>query len=182
LVSPRPRRRASSLSKNVVDAFKHHAAQAEALGYPVSGFQAALIKNYSNGGYGEVNKKLRSGAWTPAQHVYVKMVNKALAAMPAHTGVLTRNTALSNADLQKYLNVGHVIQEDAFMSTSTKSVFSGNVQFKVNAIGKHGASIKQLSNHPGENEVLFQARTFFKIDKVEKKGEKHVIHMTEWED
>lgn len=167
---------------DVVAAFKGYEAKAEKYGYPITGFQAALISNYSNGGYAGINDALRTGAWSTAQHVYVKMVNKALSKMPAHTGTLTRNTTLTAEQLSKYNNVGKVIMEDAFMSTSTGSVFSGNVQFKVSAIGKRGASIKKLSQHSGENEVLFQARTFFKIDKVDKSGGETVIHMTEWEE
>lgn len=167
---------------DAVESFKGYEAKAKKYGYPITGFQSALISNYSNGGYAAVNAKLRSGAWTPAQHVYVKMVNKALAQMPAYTGTLTRNTSLTSEQLKKYLEVGHIIQEEAFMSTSTGDVFSGNVQFKVTGIGKRGASIKKLSNHASENEVLFQARTFFKVDKVDKSGGSYVIHMTEWED
>lgn len=163
--------------------FKSYAAEAKGLGYPISGFECALIKNYSYGGYHAVNAALRSGAWTPAQHVYVGMVNKALAKMPTYSGGgLTRNTQLTIEQQKAYLE-GHIIQEAALMSTSTGSVFSGNTQFKVTAIGKRGASIQKLSHYTSEKEVLFAAKTYFKVDKVEgTPGGKMVIHMTEWSD
>jgi hypothetical protein len=162
--------------------FKHYEKQAEKLGYPITGFQCALIKNYSNGGYSDVNKALRGHTWTPAQHVYASMVNQALLKMPKHTGQLTRKVNFSAEQQQKYIE-GHVFQEDAFMSTSTNSAtWSGSTVFKIKAIGKRGADIKQLSNHPGENEVLFAAKTYFKVNKIEgTPGGPMTIHMEEWD-
>lgn len=170
-----------SKSGDIVEHFKGYAEKAKAFGYPISGFQCALIMNYSNGGYHEVNAKLRSGSWTPAQHMYVSMVNKALMEMPKHTGILTRNTSLTQEQIAMYKE-GHIIQEPSFLSTSTGSVFSGNVQYKVTATGKRGASIQKLSHYKNEKEVLFAARTFFKVNKVEKSGGKTIIHMEEWEE
>jgi len=168
--------------KDLVGEFKHYEEEAKGLGYPISGFQCAVIKNYSGSGYQAVNSALRSGAWTPAQHAYVSMVNKALSEMPKHTGVCKRGTDLTAAQIAQY-KPGHIVQENAFLSTaSTGSGFSGNVRFTVTAIGKRGASIQKLSLHPSENEVLFQARTFFKVNKVEKKDGFTEIHMEEWEE
>jgi hypothetical protein len=167
---------------DLVEKFKGYQSEAASLGYPISGFQAALIKNYSNGGYHEVNKALRSGAWSPAQHTYVAMVNKALMAMPKHKGTVTRGTTLSSADQAKYAE-GKITQEEAFMSSSTGKGFGGNTTFKITAIGKRGASIQQLSHHHGEKEVLFAARTYFKVNKVEgSPGGAMTIHLEEWEE
>jgi hypothetical protein len=161
--------------------FKKYEAQAASHGYPITGFQCALIKNYSNGGYAAINKAMRSGAWTPAQHIYASMVNQALLAMPKHTGNVTRNTTLTAEQLAVYKE-GHVVQEHALTSTSTGSVFSGNVQYKIKAIGKRAAHIKKLSNHPGEDEVLFAAKTYFKVNKIESGANGHTtIHMEEWD-
>ena len=169
-------------TKALVDNFKHYESEAKALGYPISGFQCALIKNYSNGGYSSVNTALRAGSVTEAQHVYAKMVNKALQAMPTYTGTLKRGSNLG-ADVQALYKVGHVVEERAFTSSSIKDGFGGNTQFVVTAIGKRGAHIKKLSHYPGEDEVLFAARTFFKVTKVEgSPGGKMVVHMEEMED
>ncbi len=172
-----------SKTGDVVEKFKAFAKQAQGYGYPITGFQCALIKNYSNGGYSAVNSALRSGAWTPAQHVYVAMVNKALLAMPTYTGTVKRGTELPASELAKYQE-GKIIQDQGFMSTaSSGSGFGGPVRFTIKAIGKRGASIEKLSNHPHESEVLFAARTFFKVNKVTKdsSGVTH-IDMEEWEE
>ena len=90
-----------------------------------------------------------------------RMTNKALMAMPKYSGSgLTRNTQLSKEQQAAYLS-DHIVQEKAFMSTSTKSVFSGNTVFKVTAIGKRGADVDKISVNSGEKEVLFVARTYF---------------------
>lgn len=167
---------------DLIAKFKEYEHTAKKHGYPITGFQAALIANYSNGGYGAINNALRSGAWTPAQHLYVKQVNDALKKMPPYAGTVTRNTSLSKEQIAQY-KAGHVIQEHALMSTSTKSVFSGNVQFKIKSIGKRSAHIKKLSNHPGEEEVLFAAKTFFHVSKVDtSKTGQTTIHMEELDD
>lgn len=167
---------------DLIGDFKQYETQAKNLGYPISGFQCALIKNYSNGGYHAINDALRKGAWTPAQHAYVSMANKALDAMPKHTGKCVRGAQLTPEQIASYPE-GHIIQESAFMSTASHGEgFGRNVKFHITAIGKRGASIQKLSNYPGENEVLFQARTFFKVSKVENKGGKTEIHLEEWEE
>lgn len=166
---------------DVIKQFHGYEQEAKGLGYPISGFQAALVKNYSDGGYGAINGSLRTGSWTVAQHVYVKMVNKALAKMPAHTGTVNRGATL-DSKTQALYKVGHVIEERAFTSTSTGGGSSGNTRFKITAIGKRGASIQKLSHYPNEQEVLFQARTFFKVTKVETAGGHMTVHMTEMSD
>lgn len=168
---------------DVVSTFKKYEDQAKALGYPITGFQAALIKNYSGSGYAHINPHLRSGSWTEAQHVYVKMVNKALKQMPTFKGVCRRGTSLTPEQQQPY-KVGHIVPQNAFMSTtSTGKGFSGNTSYVVTAIGKRGASIQNLSSHPSEGEVLFAARTYFKITKVEGAVGQHMtVHMEEMDD
>jgi hypothetical protein len=167
---------------DVVQAFKQYENEAKAYGYPLSGFEAALIKNYTDGGYSQVNAKLRSGSWTTAQHVYARMVNKALQKMPAYKGVVKRGATLG-ADVQKLYQVGHVVEERAFTSTSQSNPFGGNTKFVVTAVGKRGAHIKKLSHYTSEDEVLFCARTFFKVTKVEgSPGGSMTVHMEEMED
>ncbi len=170
-------------SEDLAQKFKHYEAEAKQYGYPITGFQSALIKNYSDGGYTQINAALRSGSWTPEQHVYASMVNKAIMRMPPHKGLCYRGTSLSPSDLARYKE-GHIVEERAFMSTAANpnSAFGGNVRFTVTAMGKRGTHIKKLSNHKGEDEVLFAARTFFKVTKVEKKGDVTHIHMEEWLD
>ncbi len=45
-----------------------------------------------------------------------------------------------------------------------------------------GAHIKKLSNHPSEDEVLFAAKTYFKVNKIENAANgRTIIHMEEWD-
>jgi phage-related protein (TIGR01555 family) len=169
-------------TSDVVKAFKSYETKVKGYGYPISGFQGALIANYSNGGYSAVNKALRSGSWTLQQHVYAKMINKALRAMPTYTGQVQRGTTLTAADQAKYI-AGNVVPDAGLMSTSISSPFGGNTKFHITAIGKRGAHIKKLSNYPSEDEVLFAARTCFKVTKVEgKPGGNMTVWMEELDD
>lgn len=166
---------------DVVKAFKGYEAEAKQYGYPISGFECALVKNYTDGGYSAVNKALRSGSWTVAQHVYVKMVNKALQAMPRYEGTLHRGAQLGAEALALY-KPGNVVEERAFTSTSITNPFGGNTKFTVKAIGKRAAHVKKLSHYGSEDEVLFSARTFFKVTKVETKGGTTHVHMEEMDE
>lgn len=167
---------------DVIASFKTYENQAKSYGYPVTGFQAALIRNYTDGGYGAINSALRTGTWTVAQHVYAKMVNKALRAMPTYTGTVRRGAHLSPEEQAKYV-VGNVTEERAFTSTSISKPFGGNTNFVITAIGANGAHVKKLSNHAGEDEVLFAARTFFKVTKVDgAPGGTMTVHMEEMRD
>ena len=108
-------------------------------------------------------------------------MNKALQSMPKYQGVAKRGTSLPSDEQAKY-KVGHVVQEHGFTSSSPTKPWSGNTQYTITAIGKRGAHIKKLSSHPGEDEVVFSARTYFKVTKVDgvPGGSMHV-HMEELE-
>lgn len=143
------------------------------------GFEAAMLAAYTGSAYGRVNKALRNGTWTAQQHVYVNTVNKALKKLPPYEGVTRRGTTLNKTDQAKYV-VGNVTEERAFTSTSTGSGFDGNTRYTIT--GKSGRDISKISNYQHEGEVLFPARTFFRVTKVEGQpgGDMHV-HMEEVE-
>ncbi len=162
---------------DLVAKFKSYESDAAKLGYPISGFQYALIRDYINGGYVSINKALRGKALTPAQHVYTKMVNSALAKMPKFTGTVTRGTTLSEADIAHY-QPGHIIEEKAFTSTGVGFKFGGNVSYTIKAIGKRGGDFSKGANK-GEKEVLFMAKTNFLVHSVTKKGGTTYIEMEE---
>lgn len=168
-----------SSTGDVVAQFKSYEAKAKSFGYPITGFQAALISNYTNGGYRAINEALREGVVEEKQHVYVKLMNKALQAMPRHEGTVKRGATMPSSEQAKY-KVGHVKVEQSFTSTSISKPWSGNTQFTIKSIGKRGAHVKKLSNYAGEDEVVFSAHTFFKVTKVEGSpgGQMHV-HMEE---
>jgi phage-related protein (TIGR01555 family) len=165
---------------DLVEKFKGWEHQAKQLGYPISGFQYALLRDYIDGGYTTINPALRSKSWTPAQHVYAKMVNNAIDKLPKFTGNVLRGANLNAQDLEAY-KPGHVMTETAFTSTGIGFKFSGrNTHFTIKATGKRGGDLSKGANK-GEKEVLFKARTNFLVHKVEKKGSVTYIEMEEVE-
>ena len=164
---------------DVIEKFKSYEKDAEKLGYPISGFQYALIRNYINGGYSGINKALRKGSTSTAQHVYTKLVNDALGKLPKFNGTVTRGTDLNAEDLARY-QPGQVVEERAFTSTGIGYKFGGNVHYTIKSNGMRAADFSQGANK-SEKEVLFKAHTFFLVHKVEKKGSTTYIEMEEVE-
>lgn len=168
-----------SSSKELVAQFKKFEQDAAALGYPISGFQYALIRNYINGGYRKVNPELRSTTWTPQMHVYARLVNNAIDKMPSYTGTVERGTTLDASQLAHYIP-GQVVTEHAFTSSGVNFKFDGNVYYTIKANGHRNADFSKGAN-PSEREVLFKAKTQFLVHKVEKKNGVTHIEMEEVE-
>lgn len=164
---------------DLVEKFKDYEEKAKKLNYPISGFQYALIRDYINGGYHDINKALRGTSLTPAQHVYTRLVNNALDKLPKFTGQLQRGTTLTAEQIANY-KPGHVIEEKSFTSTGDGFKFDGNVHYNIKAIGKRGADFSKGANK-GEKEILFKAHTFFLVHSVETKNGKTTINMEEVE-
>jgi phage-related protein (TIGR01555 family) len=169
----------SSSKADLIEKFKSYESAAAKLGYPISGFQYALIRNYINGGYKSINKALRSNSWSTPQHVYARLVNNAIDKIPKYTGTVVRGTTLDASEIAAY-KPGHVVVEKGFTSTGVGYKFGGNVHYTIKATGKRGGDFSTGAN-TGEKEVLFKAHTFFLVHKVEKKGNVTHIHMEEVE-
>lgn len=169
----------NSSSGDLVAQFKGYQQTAVKYGYPISGFQFALISSYIDGGYGAVNKAMRSGSMSAAQHVYAKIMNNALEKMPKYTGNVIRGTSLTAEQIAKY-KPGHVVREDAFTSTGKGYSFGGNVSYSIKATGGRGVDFSTGANQ-GEKEVIFKSNTFFMVHKVTKKGDTTHVEMEEVE-
>jgi hypothetical protein len=57
--------------------------------------------------------------------------------------------------------VGEIIQEEAYMSTTTKVISKDDIRFIV--YSRTGKNITSLSEYPNEREVLFKAKTKFRV-------------------
>jgi hypothetical protein len=169
--------------KNLAAQFALHEKEAKKYKYPISGFQYALIRNYIDGGYTSINSALRKDAesMSPKHQMYKKIMNDAMAKMPQYKGEVTRGTYLTTAQIAKY-KVGEVVEEMGFTSTGIGFSFSGNVHYKIKAIGKRGADFSKGAN-TGEKEVLFRSNTFFLVKNITKDPvkDKTVIEMEEVE-
>jgi len=161
---------------DLVQKFQHYEKQAKDIGYPISGFEYALLRDYINGGYKAVNAGLRDKTVSLKNHVYAKMVNGALDKLPKYTGEVQRGTTLSPEQIAEY-KPGHVVRHGSFTSTGAGFKFSGNVHYKIKAVGKRGADIRGANGH--EKEILFKSNTFFLVHKVEQKGGTTHIEMEE---
>lgn len=168
-----------SNAADIIQKFKGYQEQAAKLGYPISGFQYALIRNYINGGYKSVNGALRSGSPSIKQHVYARLVNNAIDKLPKFTGTVTRGTTLTPEQLAVY-KPGHVVTEQGFTSTGIGFKFSGNVHYTIKANGMRGGDFSKGAN-VGEKEVLFKAKTMFLVHKVKHEGGNTYIEMEEVE-
>lgn len=152
--------------------------------------QKALVFGYTkNDVYSDMNKFLRketfyrpSSEYTSFLNSYSKTLNDSLKKLPSYKGVVYRGTNLKENVLDKYRKAyksKKSIVEQQFLSTS-KSVsmaFQGNVQFIINS--KKGKSIKHLSGFINEDEVLFNVKSKFKINKILEQDGKVKIFMEE---
>ncbi len=174
---------ASMMGKSPDELIKDFKAEKDIAGTTLSKFEIAMIRAYTGSSYGSVNSALRAGVWTPQQHMFVNTVNKALKKLPTIEGT-TRRTISMNADTRnKTYKEGYIVEERAFTSTSKKPGwdFGGNTLLMVT--GKSGRDLQStgLSSHPGEGEVLYPARTFFLVTKVDHSTHKPTIHLQEVE-
>lgn len=63
--------------------------------------------------------------------------------------------------------------------TSNINVWGGNVKFVLSGGTMMGASVKGISYHPGEDEILMHSKARHRIDKIEQKNGQTWVHVTE---
>lgn len=124
--------------------------------------EAAWVIAYSYSAYAPLNKALRHGAKTQAQHDYAVGLNAALDKLPPHKGTTYRGSTVPS-NIAALYQPGMIVEERGFTSTTTdpNMKFGGDFKFEVRS--KTGRSIKALSNSPHEQEVLFKSGTHFRI-------------------
>lgn len=145
--------------------------------YGMTRGEGACVVQYTGSAYAVMNKQLRSGKMTAAVSEIVRATNAGLKKMPSHSGVVTRGSG-NPGDLASYYEVGMVIEERGFTSTTRKSQTSfggGDIVFKI--ASRTGKDVSEISSHKGEQEVLFRSGSRFRV--TSKAG--NVIHMEEVE-
>lgn len=126
------------------------------------------LDDYTGPGYRDMNSYLRnpdqfSAADQAAIQTRVDNVSEALGKLPPEPGVTFRGTNLPDDVLARY-EPGHIVTEDAFMSTSrdpsvAQGAFDGNTLITVN--GQNGRDVAPHSQFPGEAEILYDYGTDF---------------------
>lgn len=122
--------------------------------------EKAILYHYTGGGYGCMNTYLRSGVKHAAMEDLVNTLNGALNKLPNYRGLVIRGATLPEK-IRKLHQVGAKVMYDAFTSTSTSSGFGGTDIFIM--LSKTGKPIMGFSGFEHEYEVLFKARTVFKV-------------------
>jgi hypothetical protein len=133
------------------------------------------IYGYTTGDFMPINKALRSK--NPKAQLekenqllnQVIVIRAALQKMKSFKGTVYRGTHLSSASLAKH-RPGEIINYPGFLSTSKNREASEN--FVQNALliihGKNGKSVRNYSQVPQEDEILFDHNSKFKVIKRKK--------------
>lgn len=149
------------------------------------------LKNYTMGGYKPYNQHLRDSMSDSTKtyiephlksiELSIKMAESALESMPNFSGIAKRATALNRKTYDFYKNnIGKEISEKGFLSATTSQDMSAEellnnfvefssestrVVFIINS--KNGKSVKELSEYPDEEEIMFKPNSKFKIKSIQ---------------
>ncbi len=116
---------------------------------------------YTGSGYREINRALRTGGTSADKFkLMTAMIEAGLQKLSPYQGQVKRGAQLPSEALSKY-QVGSVITEPAYTSTSLTSGFSAAHQFVIKSVSGH--YVAPYSAHPSEFEVLFSAGAKFKV-------------------
>jgi len=154
----------------------------------VTAEEASFIRSYTgNMTYARVNSALRSGSYAGDLRLqaYVDAAQSGLRKIPPYVGPTSRGmrTIPPGWTLDKLLShyqVGAVVEEHAFTSSSKGGVaaYNGPVYFKMES--KTGVDVDWFSRYSGgEREVLYMPGTRFVVKRVERSGGKVTIWMDE---
>ena len=129
----------------------------------------ALYGYTTNEGYMAINPALRQGTeLTPGLDAFAGHASDALKQLPAYEKVTIRGISSLPESVLEENQIGNIIIEKAFMSTSSEQPFPGNINIIVK--GTSGKDIAFISDYP-EAEVLYPPGTKFEvIDRVEDNG------------
>lgn len=134
----------------------------------------SVLRSYTGGGFQRLNNNMRVGSFSSDLNLQAAIdagqhgLRKMRALKEFHfKGIVNRGTTLSGKDFENFKNLyvkGAIIEEHAFVSTSTNSGFGGRIRFRIQSAT--GVKVRVLSQHPGEAEVLFAPGVRFKVDNI----------------
>jgi len=159
----------------------------------LSNEEIEAVTAYTSSDYKRINNTLRKGAYTDRETIYkqleqdeyngyIKQISKAFDSAPRYTGTTYRGAYWGpNDDLTHFNNIaamekGSIYTDKGFMSaSSSKSVRdsflssrsdSRNVEMEL--FSKQGVAINKFSRYPKENEVLYNAKSKWVVEEIEK--------------
>lgn len=151
----------------------------------------SAIKRYGRVDHDVINEYLRAGEpkdflgglLGDAAERSVKAIKSALNKMPNYKGTVYRGSSIKNVLLEK-INVGDILHEKAFLSTSTipsyarsfsaSAAYEGAsaAQFKI-SLKSAGRAINAYTFKAYEAEILAKPNTYFRIEAIERISSEH---------
>lgn len=169
------------ISPSEVDTFNRNHALNKA--DPLTVEELAVLRHYTGSSYRTTNGMLRKGDYSNnyVLQAYTELAQSAIRKIKPHVGVTNRGMSLYGDELKKFLSVyksGEIVEDAAFVSTSTSSGFGGNIRIEVR--GKTGAKVSSISYYRNEAEVLFAPGARFKVQQVtQKSGDNYHVVLEE---
>ena len=157
---------------------------------PWTDSQRAALADYTSPRYVEINGELRSGERTDEIQALVANISAGMREIPedivTFRGVDARAFGLDPyAFTQDQVDAlaGRTFSDPGFTSTSVNQPFDMGADFQLRVTvpaGTRGAFVESVTDSPGENEVLLDRGTHFRIDRVETDEETGVpvVHAT----
>lgn len=147
--------------------------------YDLEDFEKKAIQRYTGASSGMINSPMRkkkpiefgkvNDEWLRAAEL-ADVIHRALEKLPSIQGTVYRGEGLT-PNVNEFIQ-GRIWRNTGLLSTSTSKEFAqgwkSDVQYVIETHPKNskGKSVKHLSNHPTENEVLFPDGTEFLVTHV----------------
>lgn len=150
----------------------------------ISPAQKNEILEYTKGNYEDINNKLRTTLkLSVVEKVQYKILKEALDNAPKYTGICYRGMRFKTRDkfldfVDKAKNTNY-ISDKGFMSSSfdleQAEIFAlfSNYRVHITIKSKKGVLIDELSDLPGEKEILFNMRSKFKIESIKEEFDEY---------
>lgn len=161
---------------------------------PMSEYHAKLnvegAVKFTGSSYGSMRKAQRGEINDPQLKKYADACDHLIEAAPKwdSQGTIYRKISIDSVDIKGFLakhKEGAIVDQLGTSSWSNnKEVWSGNVRFIMAGGTMMGTSVKNISQHPSEDEIMMHSGARMRIDKVVEKtsssGKKlYDIHVTE---
>jgi hypothetical protein len=151
--------------------------------YTICSDELRAIQGYTRSTYRQYNNLLRNGEeskLSKTEKREICLISKGIRKTPLYKGTVYRGAKLDKRTAEKYLILGNVIKENAFLSTDknlakafdflkTSDPNIVRIIFKFNK--PLGHEIKSLSINPSEDEVLIDRGTSFVVHSIDKKND-----------
>jgi hypothetical protein len=161
---------------------------------PLNAAEIKAIRDYTGSAYDYINPALRKSSiklsadnklefdkdWTKYAD-YASLITSGLEKLPASKAVVYRREHGVHQYV-KNMRVGQIFINKQFLSSTTYGKKHGDSEVVYRILSETGRWVGDISQHPGENEVLFSPNRMFLITNILVNNNGHyMIHMRELE-